>query len=62
MSMVSPELRVWCPRNFARRANGAAYFHPLSVRRFAPANQRLQRMASPASKPAGPPTADPWPR
>ncbi len=46
----------------SRRANGAAYSHPLSVRRFAPANQRLQRTAGPASKLARPSAADPRPR
>jgi len=39
----------------ARRAIGAADFHPLSVRRFAPAIKRLQRTAWLASKLAASP-------
>jgi hypothetical protein len=42
-----------------RRAIGAADCHPLSVRRFAPAIQRLQRTVVRASKLARPPAADP---
>jgi hypothetical protein len=43
----------------SRRAIGAADSHPLSVRRFAPAIQRLQRTVVHASKLARPPAADP---
>jgi len=45
-----------------RRAIGAADYHPLSVRRFAPAIKRLQRTVVHASKLALPPAADPQPR
>ncbi len=45
-----------------RRAIGAADYHPLSVRRFAPAIKRLQRTVVHASKLARPPAADPQPR
>ncbi|GBC78526.1 hypothetical protein HRbin08_02022 [bacterium HR08] len=34
----------------SRRAIGAADYHPLSVRRFAPAIQRLQRTVRPVSQ------------
>jgi hypothetical protein len=58
-----------CPRlmhtdgaDAARRAIGAADYHPLSVRRFAPAIQRMQRTIVHASKLARPPAADPQPR
>jgi hypothetical protein len=43
----------------SRRAIGAVDSHPLSVRRFAPAIQRLQRTVVPASQLARPPAADP---
>jgi len=46
----------------SRRAIGAADYHPLSVRRFAPAIKRLQRTVIRASKLARPPAADPQPR
>jgi len=46
----------------SRRAIGAADYHPLSVRRFAPAIKRLQRTVVHASKLAHPPAADPQPR
>jgi hypothetical protein len=43
----------------SRRAIGVADYHPLSVRRFAPAIQRMQRTVVPASELARPPAADP---
>jgi len=43
----------------SRRAIGAADYHPLSVRRFAPAIKRMQRTVVPASQLARPPAADP---
>jgi len=46
----------------SRRANGVADCHPLSVRRFAPAIERMQRPVVHASKLAHPPGADPQPR
>jgi len=46
----------------SRRAIGAAHYHPLSVRRFAPAIKRMQRTAVPASKLACPSAADTQPR
>jgi len=46
----------------SRRATGAADYHPLSVRRFAPAIKRLQRTVVHASTLARPPAADPPPR
>ncbi len=45
-----------------RHAIGAADYHPLSVRRFAPAIKRLQRTVIHAIKLACPPAADPQPR
>jgi hypothetical protein len=45
-----------------RRAIGAAYYHPLAVRRFAPTIKWLQQTVVPASKLAVPPAADPQPR
>jgi hypothetical protein len=45
-----------------RRGNGAADNHPLAVRRFAPANQRMERTSVEASKLAPPSTAHPQPR
>jgi hypothetical protein len=45
-----------------RRAVGAAYYHPLAVRRFAPTIKRLQQTVGPASKLAVPAAADPQPR
>jgi len=45
----------------ARRAIGSADYHPLSVRRFAPAIKRLQRTGVHASKLARPPAAYPQP-
>jgi hypothetical protein len=46
----------------SRRAIGAADYHPLSVRRFAPAIKRLQRTVVHASQLAHPRAADPQPR
>ncbi len=43
----------------SRRAIGAADYHPLSVRRFAPAINRMQRTVVHASKLARPSAADP---
>jgi hypothetical protein len=45
-----------------RRAIGAADYHPLSVRRFAPAIKRLQRTVVHASQLTRPSAADPQPR
>ena len=45
-----------------RRAIGAADGHPLSVRRFAPAIQRMERTAVAASKLTPPSAAHPQPR
>jgi hypothetical protein len=42
----------------SRCAIGAADYHPLSVRRFAPAIKRLQRTVVHASKLARPPAAN----
>jgi len=49
-------------RTLKRRAIGAANYHPLSVRRFAPSIQRMQRTVAPANKFASAPAADPQPR
>jgi hypothetical protein len=43
----------------SRRAIGAADYHPLDVRRFAPAIKRLQQTAVRTSKLARPTAADP---
>ena len=45
-----------------RRGNGAADNHPLAARRFAPANQRMERTSVEASKLAPPSAAHPQPR
>ena len=57
LNRTAQQLRRWVPA--ARRAIGAADYHPLSVRRFAPAITRLQRTVVPASTLARPPAADP---
>jgi len=49
-------------RTQKRRAIGAADGHPLSVRRFAPAIQRMERTAVAASKLTPPSAAHPQPR
>ena len=54
---------AWCDgADASRRAIGAADYHPLSVRRFAPAIKRMQRTGVHASTLARPPAADPQPR
>jgi hypothetical protein len=55
-------IRMTMARTATRRAIGAADYHPLSVRRFAPAIKRLQRTVVHASQLARPPAADPQPR
>jgi len=60
--LVNSAAELFDGADATRRAIGAAYYHPLAVRRFAPTIKQLQQTVGPASKLAVPAVADPQPR